>query len=245
MKNTVLAAVLVLGLNSASHSQSTPLTEYSATYEASANGLAATGTRSLTKTGANSYELSNSLVASLVGQTLAQMKQLSAFELVDDQIQPQNYSYTLSGASHASHAIAFNWDAALAMSSEDDESWQIPLHSSVMDELSYQTAIRQALIGATGIELNLTFEIIDGDEIETHEYRRAGNEVLSTPIGELTTVKLERVRDASDERVTEIWLATDWNFLLVRMEQLSNSGLRIELELKSAVLGGVKIEAND
>ena len=108
MKNTVLAAVLVLGFNSASHSQSTPLTEYAATYEARANGLAATGTRSLTKTGANSYELSNSLVASLVGQTLAQMKQLSAFELVDDQIQPQNYSYTLSGASHASHAIAFN-----------------------------------------------------------------------------------------------------------------------------------------
>jgi hypothetical protein len=245
MNNSVLAAVLVLSFNSASHSQSTPLTEYSATYEASANGLAATGTRSLTKTGANSYELSNSLVASLVGQTLAQMKQLSAFELVDDQIQPQNYSYTLSGVSHASHAIAFNWDAALAISSEDDESWQIPLQSSVMDELSYQTAIRQALIGATGIESNLTFEIIDGDEIETHEYRRAGNEVLSTPIGELTTVKLERVRDASDERVTEIWLATDWNFLLVRMEQLSNSGLRIELELKSAVLGGVKIEAND
>ena len=58
-------------------------------------------------------------------------------------------------------------------------------------------------------------------------------------------MKLERVRDASDERVTEIWLATDWNFLLVRMEQLNNSGLRIELELKSAVLGGVEIEAND
>jgi len=245
MKNAVLAAVLVLGFNSASHSQSTPLTEYSATYEASANGLAATGTRSLTKTGANSYELSNSLVASLVGQSLAQMNQLSAFELIDDQILPQNYSYTLTGVSRASHAIAFNWDAALAMSSEDDESWQIPLHSGVMDELSYQTAIRKALIADTDIGSTLSFEIIDGDEIEIHEYRRAGNEVLSTPIGELTTVKLERVRDASDERVTEIWLATDWNFLLVRMEQLNNSGLRIELELKSAVLGGVEIEAND
>jgi hypothetical protein len=107
-----------------------------------------------------------------------------------------------------------------------------------MDQLSYQVAIRQALIDNTENETNFLFGIVDGDAIHMQEYRLVGEEIISTPLGELSTLKLERVREASDERVTEIWLAIEWNFLLTRIEQLNSSGLRISLELKSAVLDG-------
>jgi hypothetical protein len=45
--------------------------------------------------------------------------------------------------------------------------------------------------------------------------------------------------------VTEIWLAIEWNFLLTRIEQLNSSGLRISLELKSAVLDGNTVKGNN
>ena len=158
---------------------------------------------------------------------------------------PLNYTYQLSGVSRASHAIFFNWDAEIALSTEDDESWQLPLRDGVIDQLSYQVAMRQALIDNSDSEAIFSFDIIDGDAIEMQQYRLVGEEILSTPLGELNTLKLERVREASDQRASKIWLAVDWNFLLTRIEQLNNSGLQIVLELKSAELNGEIVRADN
>ena len=248
MKNktlTAFSAFILSSFTSYCYSQNTPLLEYVAEYEASANGLAASATRSLSKIDENSYRLSNSLKASIAGQTLATLDQASEVTIQGSRILPLNYSYQLSGISRASHAIFFNWDAEVALSTEDDESWQLPLKEGVMDQLSYQLAIRQALIDTTEDETTFSFEIVDGDAIEMQEYRLVGEEDISTPLGELSTLRLERVREASDERVTEIWLAQDWDFLLTRIEQLNNSGLRISLELKSAELGGNTVRGNN
>ena len=227
------------------YAQNTPLLEYVAQYEASANGLEATATRSLNRTDENSYRLSNSLEASIAGQALANLDQASEFTIDSGRIVPLNYSYQLSGVSRASHTIFFNWDAEVALSTEGDESWQLQLKEGVMDQLSYQVAIRQALMDNTEDETSFSFEIIDGDAIEIQEYRLVGEEITSTPLGELSTLKLEQVREASDERVTEIWLALEWDFLLTRIEQLNSSGLRISLELKSAKLDGNTVRGNN
>ena len=138
-----------------------------------------------------------------------------------------------------------NWDAEIALSTEDDETWQLPLRDGVMDQLSYQVALRQALIDNSDSEAIFSFDIIDGDAIKMQQYRLVGEEILSTPLGELNTLKLERVREASDQRASKIWLAVDWNFLLTRIEQQNNSGLQIVLELKSAELNGEIVRADN
>jgi hypothetical protein len=226
------------------YAQNTPLLEYVAQYEASANGLAATAIRSLSRIDENSYRLSNSLEASIAGQALANLEQASEFTIHGKRVVPLNYSYQLSGVSRASHSIFFNWDEEVALSTEGDETWQLQLNAGVMDQLSYQVAIRQALIDNNEIESTFSFGIVDGDAIEMQEYRLVGEEIISIPLGELNTLKLERVREASDDRVTEIWLALEWDFLLTRIEQLNSSGLRISLELKSAVLDGTTVRGN-
>jgi len=235
----VVLFTIVLSSSSAStFSQAAVLLEYSAEYEASANGLAATATRNLVNVSENTYRLSNSLEASFAGKTFANLNQASEFILKDNKIIPQNYFYQLTGISRTSHTISFNWDAKIALSMEDDENWQLPLSDGVIDQLSYQIAMRQALIDKSGSQTTFSYDIVDGDAIETQQYRVVGEEVLPTPLGELNTLKLERVREASNERVTKIWLAVDWNYLLTRIEQLNSSGLRIVLELKSAKLNG-------
>jgi len=245
MRLATLFALFTSLLGISSYAQNSPLAEYSAQYQASANGLAAEATRSLRRTAENSYRLSNTLEASVLGQSLAKLEQSSEFELIGGRIQPQTYSYQLSGVSRASHAIVYNWDAQRAISSEDDESWQLTLHDAVLDQLSFQAALRQAVRSSNGEQSSFTFELIDGDEIDSHEYRIVGSERLDTPLGALNTLKLERLRALNDERVTEFWLAEDWDFLLVRLEQVNSSGLRIRLELSEAEIAGAQVRALD
>ena len=248
MSNIATAILLTSTLNSFAsycYAQNTSLLEYVAQYEASANGLAATATRSLKRTDENSYRLSNSLEASIAGQALANLDQTSEFTIDGGRIVPLNYSYQLSGVSRASHTIFFNLDAKVALSTEGDEGWQLQLKEGVMDQLSYQVAIRQALMDKTEDETSFSFGIVDGDAIEIQEYRLVGEEITSTPLGELSTLKLEQVREDSEERVTEIWLALEWDFLLTRIEQINSSGMRISLELKSAKLDGNTVRGNN
>ena len=231
----ITSALLSLFVTPSSDAQQ--VLEYTAQYKARANGIAARADRSLSRLEDNFYGISNVLRATLLGVPLAKLEQRSEFFFSDGQLKPRTYSYQLTGISKASDSIDYNWDTLTAVSSEDEESWQLELSDGVMDELSYQFALRQSLIAGTTKE-ELEFQLIDGDEIESHQYRFLADELLHTPLGELNTVKLERVRDADDERVTMIWLARDWDFLLTRIEQVSGSGLRIELELENATVDG-------
>ena len=234
----VLFTIILSSPSASTFSQAAVLLEYSAEYEASANGLSATATRSLINVSENTYRLSNSLEASFAGKTFANLNQVSEFIFEDNKIISQNYFYQLMEISRTSHTIFFDWNAKIALSMKDDENWQVPLSDGVVDQLSYQIAMRQALINKGGSQTTFSYDIVDGDTIETQQYRVVGEEVLPTPLGELNTIKLERVREASDERVTKIWLAVDWNYLLTRVEQLNSSGLKIVLNLKFAKLNG-------
>jgi hypothetical protein len=108
-----------------------------------------------------------------------------------------------------------------------------------MDELSHQFALRQQI--KKGNTDTLEFQLIDGDEIELHRYRLVGKEVLNTALGKLNSTQIELAQVESNERTTKIWLADDWQYLLVKIEQLDQSGLRIKLELESATVSGNKV----
>lgn len=215
--------------------------EYSARYKASANGISALAQRTLEKTSASAYRLSNTLQAEIFDQLIAKLEQTSEFELVAGKLIPQSYSYLLSGISSESKTIAYNWDAAIALSTEDDRSWSIALTGSELDQLSHQFVLRQLIQSSTLTEFE--FNLIDEDEVETHRYRVIADEVLQTPLGRLNTVKLQRVRAAEDDRQTIIWLARDWDLLLVRIDQVSASGLSIKLELEQAIVGEAEVTA--
>ena len=59
---------------------------------ANANGLATTATRSLSKIDESSYRLSNSLEASIAGQALANLEQVSGFIIDGKRVVPLDYS---------------------------------------------------------------------------------------------------------------------------------------------------------
>ncbi len=226
-----IICILTLVLVSFSEAQTPP--QYSLDYQANANGITAKANRSLILQDDQTLRLNNTLEASLGGHLVTRIQQNSIFEITDNQLRPTIYSYQQTGLAQETQTINYNWGALVAISVENEKRWRIELSSSTFDQLSHQAALQQALINGTPI---LEFPVIDEDEIETYRYRAINEEVINTPLGAFNATAVERVRN-DEGRSTVFWLANDWQFVLIRMEQ-TDSGLTIVLELNEGTVEG-------
>ena len=239
MTNATIALMLLLLQVSLSGATADTLEEFSAYYSATTNGIRGAAERHLVKLTERSYRLNVSLEAKLGGLEIGDLEQASEFSYEDGQIKPLIYSYQVSGVSSVVETVVFNWDAMLALSADDKQSWSVAINSNTLDELSYQLAL--ALDIADPSETIYSYETVDGDELEQLSFQVVGEEIISTPLGDFRCVKLERHREASSSRSTTIWLALDWSNLLTKIEQTSASGLNITMELTNALIAGQQV----
>ena len=209
---------------------------YEATYLARALGVSATAYRVQSSTGENTYRLENRLTLALLGATVGTVTESGEFRWDGTHVVPLQYRYSQTGLSSREEAVSFDWAAMTALSTQNDESWTLPLHGGVQDKLSYSQNIGYD-IGARALT-EIAYAVADGDEIDEQVYRVSAREVIDTPLGALNTVKIERVRSGDSRRRTTVWLATDWHYLLVKLEQVSGSGTETSLSLETATLNG-------
>jgi len=207
---------------------------FTAKYQASSSGLSASAYRSLEKLDNDQYHLENTLELTVAGARLGSVKEASVFTWEDNQFRSQIYRYTQSGIAKRRERVSFDWETNSASSTEDDETWQIPLTEGVVDKLGYQFLLQQQLQLLEADEFE--YQIVDGDEIETHLYKVSARETLDTPLGKFSTIKIERIRSDDSKRNTTFWLAPDWNLLLVRLVQTSSSGSITELVIEEATV---------
>lgn len=225
----------------------TPL-EFDAHYTAKAMGLTATAHRSSTQTPTGTYRLQNSLQLTVMSFAVGSIVETSEFSLQQNQLRALNYEYLQTGVSSTRESINFNWETNVALSVVEDKSFRIPLSTPVLDKLNFSVQLGEDITrrdhdnnSAAEDQNEFRYFIVDGDEVEEHVYRIVGNESIVTPAGVLSTVKLERVRESSSKRKTTIWLAKDWQYLLVKLEQISSSGTFTEILLESAMIDGSAI----
>ena len=231
---SLLFLTITLACGSSGFAQS--LVVYEAEYRAKAAGLSATAERKLESLGGNSYRLNQAMTVRVLGAKLGEIEETSQFTYLDGNLVPYNYSYVQSGVSRKNERVTFDWENQLALSAEDDEQWQLELAPGIVDKLSFQLLLRQALAGKESGELEI--QMVDTDEIESHLYRITGSEQVETELGMLDCLKVERIRDPGSKRRTTFWLAKDWDLLLVKFAQTSGSGSETELLLKNAEIGG-------
>lgn len=213
---------------------------YEARYLAEAMGLSATAHRSQTRSEDGLYTLENSLSLTLLGATVGTVNETSAFRWQDERVIPEHYHYSQTGLSAREETVAFDWQAMSARSSRDEDTWTLPLSTGVQDKLSYSQNIGTD-IDTRGLT-QMRYSIVDTDEIEEQVYALLGEETLQTPAGALRTVKIERVRAGNSNRRTTVWLARDWHYLLVQLEQVSGSGTLTRLTLESATVNGEALQ---
>ncbi|MDP2139327.1 MAG: DUF3108 domain-containing protein [Gammaproteobacteria bacterium] len=236
----VLALLTAFGLSTTTlGANGDDLKAYEARYKATAMGLSATAYRNLTHDDDGTYLLQNSLTLAVFRATVGSVTETSRFRWYDGNLIPLQYEYIQTGISSTSERIDFDWENSVARSAVKSESWDLTLAAGYQDKLSYSTRLGQD-IAASDLQ-EFTYQIIDGDEVEEHRYRITAEEIITTPVGNLNTVKIERIRESGSSRRTTVWLARDWDFLLVRLEQVNSSGRLTELNLESAVVGGVTL----
>ena len=231
------SVVFLIILSQSSLSQE--LNTYFINYDASAGLATASATRSLSKITTNSYELLNTIKVSVTGQSIMDMTERSRITISDNQqVIPSSYSMRQTGFRDKSENIEFDWVQSIATISTAEQSQEIKIEGEIFDKLSHQLKIH------SNINQNInqiSFNIIDDSGIQKYQYSVLGNEDIKTPLGKFPSIKIERTLPENAARSVVFWLSTEWEGVLLKMNQLINGVITVTLEIQSGRINGKSI----
>ena len=72
------------------------------------------------------------------------------------------------------------------------------------------------------------FSMTDGKRLSEYRYLMVGREIVNTPMGKMQTIHWTKQREKETDRGADLWLATDRNFLPVRIVFTDKDGSRYE-----------------
>ncbi|WP_313314289.1 DUF3108 domain-containing protein [Stutzerimonas nitrititolerans] len=236
MRRTLLLALSLLTLPV----QALELKPFSASYTADWKQVPISGTaqRSLEKTDGDLWRLD--FEASML---VASLNERSTFRVDGDTLLPQRYRLKRSGLGKGKNIEHnFDWDAKQVTGEDRGDPVKLPLNRGLLDKSTYQIALQEAV--AAG-EKSMSYQVVDGDEIETYDFRVLGEEQVSTKAGQVDAIKVERVRDPTQsKRQTILWFATEWDYLLVRLHQVEKDGKEYQIMLEEGIVGGKAVRGN-
>ncbi len=209
---------------------------YHAEYEARSHGMSSTAIRELRHSGDGLYRISQGLEVRVLGARLIAVDETSHFAWVEDQAIPAEYRYRQRGISRRDERLSFDWSEMMLEYEDRSTSGSMPIERGQLDPLGFSVQL-SADVKAARLAQNdrndFIYRIVDVDDRDEHLYRIMGEEMLKTPAGELKTLRIERIREPGASRSTVIWLASEHDYILARLEQTTRSGNTTELALKS------------
>jgi hypothetical protein len=118
----------------------------------------------------------------------------------------------------------FDWEARTITQGRKGESETLPLPATAQDPLSL--AYTFAFLPPKEKE----YDIIraDGRGLTPFRFAVVGNERIPTPLGEMQTLHIAKVRDGPDDKATDIWFATERDFIPVRVLVVDKDGARAD-----------------
>lgn len=167
----------------------------------------------------------------------------STFKIEGDTLLPQHYQLKRTGLGRSKQIEHhFDWTNKQVTGTDQGDAVKLPLNRGLLDKSSYQIALQHDV--AAG-KRSMSYQIVDGDEIETYDFRVLGEEKVDTKVGQVDAIKVERVRDPTQsKRQTTLWLAKKWDYLLIRLRQIEKDGKEYQIVLEQGTLGGQAIKGN-
>lgn len=225
-----------LGLLMTSSSLAAQPLPFEAVYQANYSGLKVTATRSLKILENGKQELRFSAKS-----WIAQIEEFSQFQWNDEgKLVPHVYEYHRTGLGKDRHAVlTFDWNQGQVTNNVQRKPWTMDLPEATLDKLSYQLQLRSDLLNQSP---DLVYSVADGGRLKDYRFELQGEEVLDTPIGKVKAIKIKRLRKADKKRITYLWLAQDWNYMVVRLRQQEKDGKHYEINLARANLNGQPLQ---
>lgn len=156
------------------------------------------------------------------------------------QVLPLQYTYKRRGVGRNKDTdLSFDWAQSSITDNRANSTNPMDTSQRIQDKLSYQLQLQQDLLDG---KTKFAYTIADGgNNLRKYAFEIVAEETLDTPLGKVDTVKVKRSRDNSD-RVTFAWLAKDWDYLLVRMQQ-EEKGDTYTITLNKANMNGKDIKS--
>ncbi|HLD65799.1 MAG TPA: DUF3108 domain-containing protein [Pseudomonas sp.] len=234
MRRALLLVLAVLALPA----QALELKPFSASYTADWKQLPISGTaeRSL-KAQDNGRWLLNFEAAMLV----ASLTEESSFRVENDTFLPLTYRFNRSGLGKSKQIEQdFDWTEKQVLGNDRGQPVRFALNRGLQDKSTYQLVLQHDV--AAG-KKSMSYQVVDGDEIETYDFRVLGAELVETKAGSIDAIKVERVRDPTQSsRKTVLWFAKDWDFLLVRLHQVEKDGKEYQIMLEEGQVDGKQVQ---
>lgn len=208
------------------------LTPYAAHYVSEVLGLKINLTRMLNHTEDDGYELVSSGKKMLYG-----FHEASNFYATADFLRPANYHYAGSGLNRRETQTSFNWAELTARSLYKGKEYSINLSKNILDPLNWQEFMRIKLLqGSAPDAADLeTLSVLDGRRIKHYKMRFNGAQLIDTPAGQFQALHFTRL-GRKPGRNLDFWLATDWEYLMIRAEYMDEDKQTIVAALTQATL---------
>lgn len=110
-----------------------------------------------------------------------------------------------------------------------DGSARYPAPAGLLDAHGLTAQIMVAL--AEGKRGTMDFAIADRNAVEQRRFRTAAAVRLRTAIGTQRAVRVERVREAGNGRITKLWFAREHGWLPLRIKQYEADGETLDLRI--------------
>ncbi len=229
---SLFAAALIANLSSANASNPTQLTPFTAHYASLWDvGLKIGGqaTRQLQQTDNGQWHFSLEAKA-----MIAKLSEHSTLRMEKGTVLPLKYQYQRKILNRQKDlSIDFDWQAGTATTHTSD-SWHMDIKAPLQDKLSVQLQLQRDLARAKQINIGdqLSYEVAAGGQIEAFNYQVVDIEMLDTPLGTMQTMKVERLRNQSSNRLTYIWFAPQLDYHVVRILQQEPDGKQYQLDIE-------------
>ncbi|WP_160106444.1 DUF3108 domain-containing protein [Pseudomonas izuensis] len=237
MRRALLFACALLALPFA---QAADLHPFSASYTADWKQLPMSGTaeRSLTQEANGVWKLS--FKASMM---IASLSEESTLTVDKDTLLPQSYHFERGGLGKAKKAdLDFDWTTKKITGTDRGDAVNIPLNRGMVDKSTYQLALQHDV--AAG-KKSMSYQVVDAGEVDTYDFRVLGSEKVDTKAGQIDAIKVERVRDPTQsKRITVLWFAKDWDYLLVRLQQVETDGKEYNIMLLDGKVNGKTVKGS-
>jgi hypothetical protein len=210
-------------------------------YDGRYGSWSAESVRTLTQEEANGvYHLQAQSKILLLGKSVSTITEDSTFTLQDDLPLTSRYSFVQTGIGARTRSVNFDRAAGVARYQVKDKRGDVALQGQVHDELTSFLVLRRHLEQG---EQDIVFDVLDRDHIETHHYRVLDQGPLHTALGDFDAVHVSRLREEGNARKTEFWLARDYDYVLLKLEQSEPDGSNIGLDITGGTVNGMSLQA--
>lgn len=126
----------------------------------------------------------------------------------------------------------FDWQSRIDSGERGKKKWSKPLQPGTQDLQSHLLALQLDLQAG---KREMQYTVSRYGSLRNFRYQVVKEEQINTALGQLHTLRVERVRDADDDRQTISWFAPSLGYIAVRTMQYEDGELQGDMQIRTLV----------